>query len=53
MQAAAQHLSPSFQAKSEINDHSHSTSLNSAYQVSRYISALSIIEAFPCGRKQP
>lgn len=53
MQPAAQHLSPSFQAKSQSNDHSHSTSWKSAYKVSRNIFTLKIIAALPCGAKQP
>lgn len=32
MQSAAQHLSPSFQAKSHNNDHSHSTSFEEHLQ---------------------
>lgn len=53
MRAVAQHLSPPSQGKSQNNDHSPSTSLKSAYKVSRNISTLKITAAFPCGAKQP
>lgn len=53
MQAVAQHSSPPSEGKSQNNDHSQSTSLRSAYKVSRSISTLKIIAAFPCRAKQP